>query len=323
MWKNLLARLGVGGASVDLQLDRDAFRVGEEVTGKIVISGGTVAQKVNDLTVSLVMEVRVHNRLATRTVHRIPVLHQVTVPPQPHREEVPFSFVLPANLAISSSSVRYGFRTQLDVDFAVDPKDFDPITVLPDKPTERLFRAIEQLGFRRKAEWGKLTAYGQEFEYFSANPQLPIKEWEFLLRKTADTFYLLSEVEWVRGGWLAREAERKLEIAVPVRLLEEGQEQALVAHLKETLERVLADPHHAPQISLHSWHLGQSPGHPGHWHGGHAHGHVPGTGIGPFAAGMVGGFLLAELLDELGDAVEAAGDMLDGDMFDGDDGDWL
>ncbi|HEY8342483.1 MAG TPA: sporulation protein [Calditerricola sp.] len=316
MWKNLLARLGVGGATVDLQLDRDAYRVGEEVTGKIVISGGTVAQPVNDLTVSLVMQVRLHDRHVTQTVHRIPVLHGVTVPPKPHREEVPFTFVLPANLAISSPSVRYGFRTQLDVDFAVDPKDFDPIAVLPDRPTERLFRAIEQLGFRRKAEWGKLTPYGQEFEYFSANPQLPIKEWEFLLRKTSETFYLLSELEWMHGGWLAREMERKLEIAVPVRLLEDGQEEALVAHLKETLERVLADPHHAPQFTLPAWH-------PGHGHGGHAHGHSHGTGMGQFAAGMVGGFLLAELLDELGDAVDAAEDLLDGDVFDGDDGDWL
>lgn len=316
MWKNLLARLGVGGATVDLQLDRDAYRVGEEVTGKIVISGGTVAQPVNDLTVSLVMDVQMKGRHVTQTVHRIPVLHRGTVPPKPHREEVPFTFVLPANLAISSPSVRYGFRTQLDVDFAVDPKDFDPIAVLPDRPTERLFCAIEQLGFRRKAEWGKLTPYGQEFEYFSANPQLSIKEWEFLLRKTSETFYLLSELEWVRGGWLAREMERKLEIAVPVRLLEDGQEEALVAHLKETLERVLADPHQAPLVTLPAGHLV-------HAQGKLTQGHMSGSGMGSFAAGMVGGFLLAELLDELGDAVEAAEEMFDGDFFDGDDGDWL
>ena len=56
MFKRVLAKLGVGSATVNLVLDKDEYTLGDTVEGQILVEGGTVEQRINKIDVDLVTE---------------------------------------------------------------------------------------------------------------------------------------------------------------------------------------------------------------------------------------------------------------------------
>lgn len=303
MLKKLMAKFGVGAATVDLRLDKEAYRLGEVATGTIRIEGGNVEQRISELSVIFALRAYVKGQEITRQVTTIPVLSRFVVQPKPHVQEIPFQFELPHDLAISTPHVQYFLQTRLDVEQALDPTDIDRITVLPPVQIEQVIKALELLDFRQKADSGKLTPLGQEFAFFPARRlSAPVNELEVIFLDTPDAMRLLVELDIAQAGFYRKEKEQRAEIMVPRELLAVDKAEELSSYLLEQIEHILANPQAATYFSttpyLHRGHHGSS---------------LMGGMIGGMAAGLIGGMLLNEMLDDAGDMLGAD------DLFGGDD----
>jgi sporulation-control protein len=297
MLKKLMAKFGVGAAVVDLRLDQPFFRLGETMTGSIHIEGGSVEQRISELSVLLMMKTYVNGQEVTRPVETIPVLKGFTVLPKPFAQDIPFTYQIPAGLAVSTPSLHYFLHTKLDVEMALDPTDLDTVQILPPKRIEKVFEALQRHDFRQKPDSGKLTPYGQEFAFFPGRPMgVPLNELEVIFFDTPEELRLLVELDIAVPGLISREVERKAEIVVANELLADGQEEDLARYLLEKIQDYANNPHSIPYVSMSAYQQG--------YHGHHGHG--MGGMIGGMAAGMLGGLLLGELMSE---ATEAASDL--------------
>lgn len=309
MLKKLMAKLGVGAAKVDLQLDRSGYRLGETMTGVVRIEGGNVEQSISDLSAVLMMKAYVKGQEVRKAVQLYPVRSHFTVQPKPAVQEIPFAFELPEGLAMSTPSIQYFLHTKLDVEMALDPTDMDFIQVLPPEPVERVLQALERLDLRQKQDSGKLTPYGQEFSFFPATQLgMPLKELEVIFFSAPGELKLLVELD-LATGFLRREVEYKAEIVVPQGLLQPGQEEELSRFLLETIREYANNPSAIPYVSMAAYRQGQ--------YGHHSH---RGSGMGGMIGGMAAGFLGGMLLNEMmfGDEEMASEDDMGGD--EGDDG---
>lgn len=291
MFKKLMAKFGVGAATVDLRLDKDSYRLGEIATGTIRIEGGNVEQRISELSVVFALRAYIKNQEITRHVTTIPVLSRFVVQPKPHVQQLPFQFELPHDLAVSTQHVQYLLQTRLDVEQALDPTDIDRITVLPPVHIESVIRALEHLDFRQKADSGKLTPLGQEFSFFPGRQlSAPVRELEVVFFDTPEALRLLIELDVAQPGFYKREREQRAEIHVPRELLASDKTEDLSRYLLEQIEQILTNPHAVSYFSTSPY---MQRGH----HGGHGMGGM----IGGMAAGLIGGMLLNEMLEEGGD----------------------
>ena len=301
MLKKLMAKFGVGAAKIDLLLDRQGYRLGETMTGVVRIEGGNVEQRILDLKVALLMKVSVRGQEVIKTVETFPVKSNFTVQPKPAVQEIPFSFQVPAGLAISTPAVQYNLQTKLDVEMAVDPTDMDLLVILPPEPVERVLQALERNDLRQKPDSGKLTPYGQEFSFFPGSDLgIPLKELEVIFFAGAEELRMLVELD-LASGFMGREKEYKAEIVVPQELLAAGKDEALSRFLMDKIREYANNPQAIPYMSMASYQQG---------HGYHGH-HRSGMGglIGGMAAGFLGGMLLNEMMSGMGE------EMAGGDLF--------
>jgi sporulation-control protein len=305
MFKKLMAKFGVGAAVVDLRLDQPSFRLGETMTGYIHIEGGSVEQRISELSVLLMMKTHINGQEVTRPVETIPVLKGFTVQPKPFAQDIPFTYQIPAGLAVSTPAIQYFLHTKLDVEMALDPTDLDHVQILPPRRIEKVIEALQRHDFRQKSDSGKLTPYGQEFAFFPGRPiGVPLNELEVIFYDTPEELRLLAEFDIAVPGVFSRELERKAEIVVANELLADGKEEELARYLLEKIHEFANNPQSIPYVSVASYQQGRH------------HGHGMGGLIGGMAAGLLGGLLLGELMSEAG---EAASDLF-GDEDGGDEG---
>ncbi|WP_025845806.1 sporulation protein [Brevibacillus agri] len=291
MFKKLMAKFGVGAATVDLKLDAPGYRLGETMTGVVRIEGGNVEQRISELSAVLLMRVNLRGQEVTKQVQVYPISRNFTVQPKPFVQEIPFSFEMPHGLAVSTPAIQYALQTKLDVEMALDPTDFDRVEILPPEPVERVLCAFDRLNLRQKPDSGKLTPYGQEFSFFpAANLGIPLNELEVVFFTAPDELRMLVELD-LATGFLRREKEYKAEIVVPQQLLADGQEEELSRYLIEKIREYANNPQAIPYVSLAPY----QQGHYGHGHHGHR-GSGMGGMIGGMAAGFLGGMLLSELM---------------------------
>ncbi len=315
MFKKLMAKFGVGAANVDLRLDQPAFRLGETMTGAIHVEGGSVEQRISDLSVLLMMKTYINGQEVTRPVESIPVLKGFIVQPKPYQQDIPFTYQIPATLAVSTPSLQYFLHTKLDVEMALDPTDLDYVQILPPKRIEKVIEALQRHDFRQKPDSGKLTPHGQEFSFFPGRSiGVPLNELEVTFFDSPEELRLFVELDIATPGLFSREKERKAEIVVANELLADGKEEELATYLLDKIREYANNPQSIPYVAMSTYHQG--------YHG--SHGLGMGGMIGGMAAGLLGGLLLGELMSEAG---EVAGDLFgeeeggDGGLFDfgGDD----
>jgi sporulation-control protein len=167
MFKKILHKLGIGSAEVNLVLHNEHVRVGDEVTGVLIVKGGNADTQVDAIRVELEQRALVEKDDHTHELHN--VVHAVTVATglivKPGEERTfPFRFEVPG-VPQSSRFVRYGFNTRLDIPGAVDKHDFDEVIIYPSVPLAVLQEAIQSLGFAETYESGMYDGRVQEFEY--------------------------------------------------------------------------------------------------------------------------------------------------------------
>jgi sporulation-control protein len=322
MLKKLLSKLGVGSAKVNLVLHHPHVRLGEKIEGEFFIEGGTVEQHIHKLDVELHLIVRTDGHEHRRTVAVIPVSPSFTIKPG-ERKVLPFSYVLPIHLPVTRHGVYYTFVTRLDIAQGVDALDRDAIHVLPPLPLEKVFHALDKLGFREKSTSGKVTPYGQEFEFFPTEAfRETVQEVELLAFLEENGIRLHMEVDVFSGlfGFSERELKREIFFTYDEINDVEGLTQKLYMLLQEMVQQPQLYVG-APYVPHHSGYY--SPHHPNyHPHPSHHHGHGMMGAIGGFAAGMLAGMVAEELIEDVVedafDVEDHVEDMMD-NWFDGDD----
>ncbi|MBH8596550.1 sporulation protein [Thermoactinomyces sp. CICC 10523] len=299
MFKDFMARLGHGAAKVDLILEQNRFAPGDPVAGKVLIKGGSVEQRINKIDVRFMLSIYAKGHVHTHPVASVPFYQSFVIRPG-EQKELPFHFQLPGNLLVTGQSVSYYFDTQLDLAGAVDQSDRDYIEIVPPVPLSNILAALSRLGFRETHHSRKFNGYVQEFELVPTELfREQVKEVEFAAAIEPNGVRLLLEVEYYSFG---HHHEVKREVFIPQDQISDP--DALMMLWQNLITESMSTPHygHGHYHIPHSYHHGQSHyGHSHHHHGHdhHHHSHLSGmTGaIGGFAAGLIGGVLLDELLD--------------------------
>ncbi|WP_164491819.1 sporulation protein [Staphylospora marina] len=156
MLKRFLASLGIGAAKIDLILDKHHIVMGEEVTGKIILKGGEVEQKVDGLNVHLRLSSKYkkgdHTLPVNETVATVPVFRESFIVSPGESKEFPFSFTCPKYLPVSSLNTRYYFQTELDIQQGLDAKDIDAVAVIPSGLLFNLLEGFKLLGMTHLGE---------------------------------------------------------------------------------------------------------------------------------------------------------------------------
>lgn len=313
MIKNLMAKLGKGGAKVDLVLEKEDYLPGEGVKGELLIHGGTVDQQINRIQIDLRLNIRVKEKTLSHTIQSFPFPQSFTVQPA-ERRSFPFNYSLPANLPVSGNHIFYTFDTHLDIAAGVDHHDHDTIRIHPPRQLQKVLDALSQLGFRETYDSRSFNGQTQEFELFPTEfLQGQVEEVEFIAALDSSGVRLLLEVD-VFTGFGKQEARREL-------FLENDQlddESHLQEHLRGILAEMVNNPSGFPPMQNHSF-QGHTARGGTNW----------GGMVGGFAAGILGGMVLSELaedgLEGLSETIEEATDfeLPDGDELLDDIGDFF
>lgn len=283
MLKKMMAKLGKGSAKIDLVLDHDTFQPGDEVTGELQIRGGTVEQSINRIDVDLMIRAAVKDQVHEECLLRVPVYEAFTLSPD-EEKTLPFTMRLPEDLPVSGHSISFYFTTRLDIKAGVDHLDTDPILIQPPDRIQHVLNAFQELGFSEQYESRKFTGYAQEFALYPPDHlRGTVEEVEFVAAMEPNGLRLLMEVD-MRS--LFREVEIKREIVFTDEQLND--ESFLAAELEKAIDDVLQNP--------------QSYQYPfvGKKERIHRHSGLTGA-VGGFAAGVLGGLVLASLMDDLGE----------------------
>ncbi|WP_168188665.1 sporulation protein [Thermoflavimicrobium daqui] len=291
MFKSFLAKLGHGGAKVDFVLDKSDYALGDSLRGELIVQGGTVEQQINRIDIELVMSIYHKDHYYTQTVGKIPFHTPFKIQPE-ERKSIPVSYVFPMNLLLSSSSISYYFVSHLDIAGAVDSSDKDFVQVLPPLRLQNALIAFEQIGFYEKHDSRSFNGYLQEFELKPTGMfKDQIEEVEFVVSLEETGIRLLLEVD-LYSFFGEKEIRREIWLDNP--LCDDPTQ--LATHLQEILTEMIQNP------QSYVFHSAATQG---------IHKH---TGFG-IAAGAVGGvaagLIAAEVIDEIGDALE--------DVFEGDE----
>ncbi|MFD6950461.1 sporulation protein [Nocardiopsis sp. TSRI0078] len=197
--KRLLAGLGFGGASVETSLDSSVTTPGGSLRGTVVIEGGDVEQRIEQLTVGL--QARVESESGDHEVSSDMEFHRVRlgegaslVPGQSF--QVPFELFVPWETPVTAHRGRHlhrmnlGVNTRLHVAGAVDPGDLDPVGVEPLPAQAAVLDSLLSLGFTFKhadLERGRIAhtrqrlPFYQEIEFYSPSRYQGLNELELSL----------------------------------------------------------------------------------------------------------------------------------------------
>ncbi|WP_369133840.1 sporulation protein [Modestobacter sp. I12A-02662] len=180
-FRDLMARLGAGNATVDAVLDHPETTPGGSVSGTVTVTGGRIPQDVREVRVELVATVEVESGDNTWredvTFGTTAVGGAFRVEPGEQRR-IPFSFRVPLQCPFTSldgwrlHGMKVGLRTRVDIPEAVDPGDVDPVEVLPLPVQRTVLQALTARGFSFKGadvEKGRLRGsdlpFYQEVEF--------------------------------------------------------------------------------------------------------------------------------------------------------------
>lgn len=198
MFRKLLSSMGIGGASVDLQLQSDTLVPGGRFSAQIVVQGGDAPQQVSGLTIALLTRAEVETDNGERVENHVI-----------DRWLLPDSFTLQAKetkvipmqcrihpetplteLSCRDNRTRVWLQTGLEIDLAIDPGDRDFLRVVPTPAQAALLSAMELAGFRMmRADVEKGYLKGRGFCSLSGCYQ------EIEFRPTGSGRWRINEVE--------------------------------------------------------------------------------------------------------------------------------
>lgn len=195
--KKVFAAVGLGAASVETELPQSQFMPGESITAVVTITGGDVAQTIEDVylhVVALCPYMEDGNRKRRQiTVATHPLAEGGTIQPGEVRT-LTKTFQLACETPLTMQGNTVYIKTGLDVPTALDPTDKDLIEVVPGAIVQGIFDVMKKLGFQlnsANAEEGYPLyplPYVQVFEFWPRHEPLrsQLDEVEFICLPGAD-----------------------------------------------------------------------------------------------------------------------------------------
>ncbi|MEY8041452.1 sporulation protein [Saccharopolyspora cebuensis] len=317
VFKKLLGALGIGGPSVDTVLHQDHVRPGGTVTGEVRIEGGSQDVVIERVALGLVTRVETEHgdREGSAGVefHQVDVSGRLELAASESRV-LPFELAVPWETPVTAvfgqpmPGMTLGVRTELAVAKAVDKGDLDPLLVEPLPAQQRVLDAFGELGFQFKGadlEHGVLHGVAQRLPFFQEIEFFPpeqhagrINEVELTFVAGAEGLTVVLEAD-KRGGFLSSGQD-------VFGRYEFSHQDALEADWT----RLVAD--WLEQVAQRRG--GMFGGHDGH-HDHHGHDGHRGPGMGGVVAGaalgagagIVGGMLIGEAVEEVFEGEEDEG----------------
>ena len=228
MFKKLLASVGIGKAKVDTYVLSESLRPGGECELNVVIrGGGSVAQDINGLTLSLCTNAKSETEMGDTevTTYHTKVISSMALTPQDfgmHSSELQPDEVFEYSLnivlddetpvtAFANSTSKVWIATGLDIDKGLDSSDKDFLVVHPTEFQQTILNIMEELGYRLfkvDVESGVLRGNGfqstigcyQEFEFKGASGFFSTTEVEISFVNTRDSVGVLLEKDRFLGG---------------------------------------------------------------------------------------------------------------------------
>jgi sporulation-control protein len=283
MLKKIMARFGVGGAGVNLVLDKQQYQIGEIIRGKVIVEGGSVDQEINSLDIDIMLKFNVKGKEFSKVIQTVNVCRNIYAKAK-STVQFPFEHFLLPDYPVSKGSVMYYLVTRLDIARAADAGDTDNLIVLPGVEVALVIEALDILGFKEKIGSGRIEKYGQVFTYY------PTTVFSDRIKEIAVRFFtenkdikLFLEIKYDTGT-LVHHAE----LTVHWEKLKENQAGMIADAIKDFLEResdqvALNGPKPAPDYASYQQHASGRPG------------------FGGFAGGMVAGLLGAMMIGSLFD----------------------
>lgn len=221
-FNKILASVGIGAAQIDTRLEKSSYYPGEEVSGIVYIRGGNVEQKVDRIYLKIMTEY-IRERDDSKFTESC-VLAKVSITDSllvkaGDELEIPFSFPLPLETPLTLSRQRVWVHTGLDIENAIDPKDYDYIEVTPGPEAAVIFDAASELGFQFKtasceyhSRLGRGVPFVQEIEFYPGREYASrMRELELILYPQRDGISVLVEVDR-KGSGVAGWLERSLDM---------------------------------------------------------------------------------------------------------------
>jgi sporulation-control protein len=216
---------GIGAANVDtvLEVPYSGIRPGDEIIGRVIVSGGTVAQQINGIELlimtSYIKEVGDSKVRDNAVIAKLPLRGPFEIKAG-SKEEIPFRWELPLTTPTTVGGTQVWIKTDLDIASSLDASDNDYIKVLPHPLAQKVFEALSSLGFHtREAEckYAPYSRYGtpllQEFELVPGRGSRfsRLEELEVVFIPAADYVDVLMEIDRRSGAfaeWLGSDESR-------------------------------------------------------------------------------------------------------------------
>ncbi|MFC4536842.1 sporulation protein [Sphaerisporangium dianthi] len=326
VFKRMLGALGVGGPSVDTVLSTTRVRPGGTLAGEVRVKGGDFPSDIEYVSLALVARVEIesgddeHSRTAEFFGAKVSGPFHLR---EGELHTIPFQMPVPWETPVTEINgarphgAFVGVRTELSVAKAVDKGDLDPISVVPLASQEAVLRAFSALGFHLKSadlEAGRLHGVHQRLPFFQEIEFHPPARWAGRVNEVELTF-----VAGAHELVVVLEADKRARLFQPghdaIGRFQVTHEQAAridwAAEVGRWLDGV-AGRGHGGHHSAGQGPFGHRGDHYGHGGGHYGHdGHHDGPGWGAVAAagaaGLIGGMVAAEAIDEIGDFFEGDG----------------
>ncbi|WP_444935670.1 sporulation protein [Microbulbifer sp. JMSA004] len=213
VFQKLKASIGIGAAKVDTVLQNPEQVQGGVIEGAIHIIGGDVDQQVDAISLKLCTEIKVetdegvsYERFVLSEMH----VQDPFVIGAGDSQEVPFEMELHEETPVTVLNARKNksfvwLETSLDIDFALGPKDRDPLQIRPLPVVEKVLSMIEESGFKMvKADVEKGHLRGRNFASqsgcyqeieFKSSGLLTSKEVELSFIVEGEQVHCLAEID--------------------------------------------------------------------------------------------------------------------------------
>lgn len=210
--KKVLARIGIGNATVDTVLPSDTVRPGETVDAEVRIEGGSAEQEIGKVRFELETRCRTDDGYREVDIAQYTLAESLTIQPD-EQETRDVSLDIPHGTPVTLGNVNVWVETELDIELAVDPEDKDYLNVQPTPRLQAVFDALDDLGFSLHTAECEADPHGvftssrrfvQEFEFRPTSGLFAgdVDELEVVPRPDEDALELFLEVDR-RGGVLS------------------------------------------------------------------------------------------------------------------------
>ena len=150
-FKKILASVGIGSAKVDTHLFEATAIPGGTLTGEVHVTGGGIAQEIEEIYLYVATKYRRESNDSSYYEECKLLKHRVSsgMTLQPNEKKViPVTIEIPYQTPLTIGHHEVYIRTGLDIAMAINPKDWDYISVEPHPMMQQVLDALKLLGFR-------------------------------------------------------------------------------------------------------------------------------------------------------------------------------